>query len=82
MLDENRDVAERLSGKEMANLNNYYLITFPSEGPEVIELANSLLGLGIVELVYFPATASSLIVVAAAGNGSVDLDHPVYGGWY
>ena len=57
ILAENKLVAESLSGKEMADLNNYYLITFPTAADEVVELANDLLALDVVEIAYFPAQA-------------------------
>ena len=56
ILDEDRDTGERISGKELADLNNYYLIRFP-EGQEGVELANRLLGEDAIETAYLMAKA-------------------------
>jgi hypothetical protein len=59
ILDEDRDTGERISGRELADLNNWYVVRFPDGSEEGIQLANELLALGIVETVYLDARAEA-----------------------
>jgi hypothetical protein len=58
ILDENRDTGQRISGKQLADLNNYYLVTLPEPGPHGVNLANELLSLDVVETAYLEAPAA------------------------
>jgi hypothetical protein len=55
ILDENRTTGELIGGRELADLNNFYLLRFPAPSERGVELANELLGLGIVETAYLQA---------------------------
>lgn len=55
ILDENKESGERISGKQLADLNNFYLITFPTQTERGVALANELLALDVVETAYLQA---------------------------
>ena len=57
-LDADRKKGMARTGEELADLNLYYVISFDSsvDSAEAIELANSLLKLGVVETTYFEPT--------------------------
>ncbi len=52
ILDDNRETGETISGRELPDLNNFYMIVFPSPTQRSVELANELLALDIVETSY------------------------------
>jgi serine protease len=59
ILDDNRFSGEVISGRELPDLNNYYLIRFPSPTPRSVALANELLALDIVETAYIEQEAGT-----------------------
>lgn len=59
ILDENRETGQRLAGRELADLNNYYLIRVPEGSEAGIEIANQLLALDEVETAYLQLRAST-----------------------
>ncbi|MGQ0722728.1 MAG: S8 family peptidase [Candidatus Eiseniibacteriota bacterium] len=58
ILDENKDTGERISGRELADLNNFYVLTFDAPSRRGVDLANELLALDIVETAYLQAKAA------------------------
>ncbi|HMB70272.1 MAG TPA: S8 family serine peptidase, partial [bacterium] len=58
ILDEDRQTGQLLSGAELADLNNYYVVTFPAGSGDGVRLANELLALDEVETAYLEAKAS------------------------
>ncbi|MGQ0721158.1 MAG: S8 family serine peptidase [Candidatus Eiseniibacteriota bacterium] len=58
ILDENRETGQLLSGKELADLNNYYVVRFPEGSRRGIDVANELLALDEVETAYLEAPQS------------------------
>jgi hypothetical protein len=59
ILDENKESGERISGKELADLNNFYIFTFDSPSQRGVDLANELLALDIVEIAYLQAAGTT-----------------------
>jgi hypothetical protein len=57
ILDEDKTTGEQISGEELADLNNYYLIELPHATDEGVDLANALLRLDVVETAYLMAKA-------------------------
>ena len=55
ILDENKQTGERIGGKVLADLNNFYLFTFEQPSQRGVDLANELLALDSVELAYLQA---------------------------
>jgi hypothetical protein len=55
ILDENKETGERISGRQLADLNNFYLISFPVPSERGAALANELLPLDVVETAYLEA---------------------------
>ena len=52
ILDDNKETGELISGKELADLNNWYVVRFPQATPRSVDLANELLALASVETAY------------------------------
>jgi hypothetical protein len=59
ILDEDKETGEAISGKQLADLNNYYLIRRPEPGPAGIDLANALLPLEVIETAYLMGKAEA-----------------------
>src|SRR6185436_12035038 len=55
ILDENKESGERISGKELADLNNFYIFTFETPSQRGVDLTNELLALDVVEVAYLQA---------------------------
>jgi hypothetical protein len=55
ILDENRETGQILSGKQLADLNNWYMVRFPEGSEEGVALANALLALPDIETAYLQA---------------------------
>lgn len=57
ILDDNRETGQILSGRELPDLNNWYLVRFPEGSERGVALANELLALDVVETAYLQAHA-------------------------
>jgi hypothetical protein len=55
VLEDNKETGELISGKELADLNNFYILVFDSPSQRGVDLANELLVLDIVETAYLQA---------------------------
>lgn len=55
ILDSDKETGQLIGGKELADLNNFYLITFPTPSEKGVALANELLALNEVETAYLQA---------------------------
>ncbi|MCA9753178.1 MAG: hypothetical protein KC591_13370, partial [Gemmatimonadetes bacterium] len=68
ILDANRETGERISGRRLADLNNFYVVSFPAPSDRGPALANELLRLDVVETAYLeaPADVSSCADLAPA----------------
>lgn len=64
ILDENKETGERIGGKELADLNNIYVLKFDAPSQRGVDLANELLALDIVETAYLQAMGEA----AACGD--------------
>jgi len=58
VLDDNKDSGERISGQQLADMNNWYLIEFPAPSARAVALANRLLAHPLIEAVSFMPKAS------------------------
>jgi len=66
VLEDNKETGERISGNELADLNNFYIFTFETPSQRGVDLANELLALDIVEVAYLQATAQAPVCPADA----------------
>jgi hypothetical protein len=61
ILDENKESGERVSGQQLADLNNYYLLEFPEPSDRAVDLVNRLLALPVVENAYLQAVGEPAV---------------------
>ncbi|MCA9752636.1 MAG: S8 family serine peptidase, partial [Gemmatimonadetes bacterium] len=59
ILDENKESGERLGGKQLADLNNFYAIRFDTPNELAVTIANELLALDDVETAYLQAPGTT-----------------------
>lgn len=59
VLEDNKETGEAISGKELADLNNFYIFTFETPSQRGVDLANELLALDVVETAYLQAIAEA-----------------------
>jgi hypothetical protein len=52
VLDSDKETGERIGGRELADLNNWYLVRFPEGSLRGVDLANELLALDEIETAY------------------------------
>ncbi len=52
ILEENKETGERLSGRELADLNHWFVVELSAATPRAVDLANALLALDVVETAY------------------------------
>ncbi len=57
VLDADRDSGERLGGRRLADLNNFYVMQFPGSTDRAVDLVNELLPLANVETAYLESEA-------------------------
>lgn len=65
ILSENRESGQALSGKALADLNNWYVARFPAGSQRGVELANELLALETIEIAYLQARGEPAFCVDA-----------------
>lgn len=61
ILDEDKVTGELIGGRQLADLNNYYLVRFPEPSERGVALANALLRLDIVETTYLLGEAQPAV---------------------
>lgn len=59
ILEENKESGERISGRELADLNGIFMLTFDAPSQRGVDLANELLKLDIVEVAYLQAVGEA-----------------------
>lgn len=66
ILEENKESGERITGKELADLNNFYLFKFDTPSQRGVDLANELNKLDYVELAYLQAKGEAPVCTDVA----------------